>query len=195
MLEELFASGTLNLVYAGILLLSFLFAVITLVGAGVGDAMDFDVNGDADLNFIHISPFALAVFGSTFGLIGLVTRLWLEQEAIASVLWSAGIGLIFGALAQAAFIYILSPSKSSHYTLETDAIGREAEVIITIPGSGVGQIAYNNVSGRVNLGARSITGQSIKTGEIVKIERIVGRIAFVQLPQAEDLIDPLVRGV
>lgn len=185
MLEELFSSGTLNLVYAGILVLSFVFAVITLIGAGVGDVLDVGVDGDTDLDFIHISPFALAIFGSTFGLVGLVTRLWLEQGAIASVLWAAGIGLIFGALAQAAFIYILSPSKSSHYSLESDAVGREAEVIITIPGNGLGQIAYNNVSGRVNLGARSMTGQSINTGEIVKIERIVGRVAFVQPPPAK----------
>ena len=181
MLDVLFSSGTLKLVYTAFLLISFVFAVITLLGAEIGDALDFDVDvdGDTGVDFISISPFALAIFGASFGLIGLVTRVWLEMEAIPSVLWAGALGLLFGGAAQAIFIYILSPTKSSHFSLEADAVGREAEVIITIPGSGIGQIAFNNVSGRVTLGARSTTGRQIKTGDVVKIERIVGRVAMV----------------
>lgn len=182
MLEELFASGALNLVYAAIALLSFIYALITLIGAEIGDALEFDmdVDGDSGVDFISVSPFALAMFGSTFGLVGLITRLWLEMEAIPSVLWSVGAGVVVGALSQAFFIYVLSPSKSSHYSLQQDAIGREAEVITTIPGSGLGEIAFNNVSGRIKLGARSVTGKKIGYGDVVVIERIVGRVAFVR---------------
>lgn len=182
MLEELFASGTLNLVYAGILLVSFFFALLSFIGAEIGEAFDFDfdVDGDGGLDFINISPFALAMFGATFGLSGLITRIWLEMDVTPSILWSAGLGLIIGALAQAFFLYVLSPSKSSHYRLQDDAIGREAEVIITIPSSGLGEIAFNNVSGRVKLGARSMSGKEIPSGDVVIIKRIVGRVAFVQ---------------
>lgn len=180
MLEELFTSGTLNLVYAIIMGLSFLFALISLLGAEVGDALDFDLDTDTDLDFVSISPFALAMFGATFGLVGLITRIWLEMEAIPSVLWATGLGLLFGGAGQAFFIYVLSPSKSSHYSLANDAIGREAEVITSIPDKGLGEIAYNNVSGRVKLGARSATGEPIAYGNIVVIKRIVGRVAFVQ---------------
>jgi hypothetical protein len=102
------------------------------------------------------------------------------MEAIPSILWAAGIGIIFGIAAQALFIYVLSPSKSSHFSLSDDAAGREAEVIITIPGNGRGTIAFDNVSGRITLGARSATGKQIKRGEFVTIERIIGRIAVVQ---------------
>ncbi len=182
MLNELLNSGTLNLVYAGILLLSFLYALISLLGAEIGDAFDFGVDVDADtgIDFINISPFALAMFGTTFGLVGLITRLWLEMDPIPSVIWSAAVGLVFGALAQAFFIYVLSPSRSSHFNLSADAIGREAEVITTIPAGGVGEIAFNNVSGRVKLGARATDGQAIPFGSIVTIKRVVGRVAFVQ---------------
>lgn len=182
MLEELFASGTLNLVYAGILLVSFFFALLSFIGAEIGEAIDFDfdVDGDGGLDFINISPFALAMFGATFGLSGLITRIWLEMDVTPSILWSAGLGLVIGALAQAFFLYVLSPSKSSHYSLQEDAIGREAEVIITIPSSGLGEIAFNNVSGRVKLGARSMSGKKIPSGDVVIIKRIVGRVAFVQ---------------
>lgn len=182
MLDELIASGTLNLVYAGILLVSFFFALLSFIGAEIGDAFDFDfdVDGDGGFDFINISPFALAMFGATFGLSGLITRIWLEMDVTPSILWSAGLGLVIGALAQAFFLYVLSPSKSSHYSLQEDAIGREAEVIITIPSSGLGEIAFNNVSGRVKLGARSMSGKEIPTGDVVIIKRIVGRVAFVQ---------------
>jgi len=182
MLEELFASGTLNLVYAGILLMSFFFALLSFIGAEIGEAFDFDfdVDGDGGIDFINISPFALAMFGATFGLAGLITRIWLEMDVTPSILWSAGLGLIIGAVAQAFFLYVLSPSKSSHYSLQEDAIGREAEVIITIPSSGLGEVAFNNVSGRVKLGARSVSGEEIPSGDVVIIKRIVGRVAFVQ---------------
>ena len=143
MLEELFASGPLNIVYAIIFAISFIFALISVVGAELGDILDFDVDAESDgiFNFVSISPFALAMFGSIFGMVGLLTRLWLEMDAIPSILWSAGSGVIIGIGAQAFFIYILSPNKSSHYSLTEDAVGREVEVIISIPGDGLGQIA------------------------------------------------------
>jgi membrane protein implicated in regulation of membrane protease activity len=122
----------------------------------------------------------MAMFGATFGLTGLITRIWLEMEAIPSVLWAVGVGIIFGGLAQVLFIYVLSPSRSSHFSLADDAIGREVEVIITIPKNGLGQIAYDNISGRVTLGARSAEGVQIKPGEPVTIEKVTGRIAVVR---------------
>lgn len=182
MLEELFRSGTLNASYTIVVIVSFLFAVVVLLGAEVGDALDFDadIDGDGGFDFINISPFSLAMFGATFGITGLITRLWLEMEPIPSILWATGAGIIIGGLAQALFIYVLSPSKSSHYNLAEDAAGREAEVIITVPRSGLGQIAFDNVSGRVTLGARSATGKLIKRGQYVKIQKVVGRIALVE---------------
>lgn len=182
MLQEFLSSGTLNLIYAGVVLISFIFAVLSLLGAEVGDALDFDVDADADtgIDFVNISPFALAMFGAFFGLTGLITRLWLDMDTIPSVLWAVGVGLVVGAVSQALFIYVLSPTKSSHYSLAEDATGREAEVIITVPGSGLGTIAFDNVSGRVTLGARSATGRQIKSGQFVRIERITGRVAIVR---------------
>lgn len=183
MLQEFLASGTLNIAYATAVFVSFIFAVVILLGAEFGDALDLDAGADVDadsgVDFINISPFALAMFGATFGLVGLITRLWLDMDAIPSILWSASIGLVVGAMAQAFFIYVLSPSKSSHYSLQQDALDRQVEVVITIPANGLGEIAYDNVSGRVKLGARSATGKQIKRGTLVRIERVTGRVAVV----------------
>ncbi len=189
MFREFLDSGTLNLVYAGMVFTSFIFAVITLFGAEFGDALDVDIDLDADadgaFDFISVSPFALAMFAATFGMTGLITRLWLDMEAIPSILWAVGLGILIGGVAQALFLYVLSPSKSSHFSLVDDAIGREVEVIITIPNNGMGQIAFDNVSGRVTLGARSTVGQQISRGEFVVIERITGRVAVVRPVESE----------
>jgi membrane protein implicated in regulation of membrane protease activity len=183
---EIFGFTGLQCVYALVAVVSFLFAVASLVGAEFGDALDVgtDVAVDADVDtgadFANVSTFALAVFGATFGLVGMITSVWAEMEPIPSILISAAAGLVVGGLAQVLFIYVLSPSRSSHFSLQDDAVGREVEVTISIPAEGKGQIAYNNVSGRVTLGARSSTGESIPAGKTVVIERVSGRNAFVR---------------
>jgi membrane protein implicated in regulation of membrane protease activity len=182
MIQDILASGTLNLVYAGTILVCFVFVVLILIGGGIGDAfeVDLDVDADAGFDFIPVSPFALAMLGTAFGFTGIITRTWLDMEAIPSVLWAAGFGVIIGIAAQVFFIYVLSPTKSSHFTLSDDAVGRTVEVIITIPSNGIGEVAYDNISGRVKLGARSVTGLQIERGEMVVIERITGRVAAVR---------------
>ena len=200
MIVEFFSSGALNLLYAAAVLVSFVFAMMTLIGAGVGDVLDFDIDADldadTDFDFLSISPFALAMFGAAFGLTGLVTRIAFDMAAAPSLFWATVFGLIVGLLAQVLFLYVLSPSKSSHFSLADVASGRDAEVIITIPSAGLGTIALDTVSGRVTLGARSSTGKQIAKGQTVLIEKVNGRVAVVrmagdydwpQLKQPEDL--------
>jgi membrane protein implicated in regulation of membrane protease activity len=182
MFEEFFSSGALNFVYAAAVIVSFVFAIVTLLGAEFGDALDFDADVDADsgVEFLSISPFGLAMFGAAFGLTGLITRLWFDMNTGASLVWAVVVGLGVGVLAQALFLYVFSPSKSSHYSLAADAVGRDAQVIVTVPNEGLGKIAFDNVSGRVTLGARSVTGKRIMNGEAVRIEQITGRVALVR---------------
>lgn len=182
MLGDFFSSGALNFVYAAAVVVSFIFAIVTLLGAEFGDALDFDVDVDADsgIDFLSISPFGLAMFGAAFGVTGLITSLWFDMNPGPSLFWAIVVGLGVGVLAQALFLYVFSPSKSSHYSLTADAVGRDAQVIITVPNEGLGKIAFDNVSGRVTLGARSATGKQIVSGESVRIEKVTGRVAVVR---------------
>ena len=181
MLREFLASGTLNLVYAGTVLVSFLFVLLTLIGSEVGDAFDFDIDVDTDGGFdlMSVSPFSIAMFGAAFGVTGIITRLSFMMDTVPSLLWATGVGLIFGVVAQAFMIFVLMPTKSGHFNLASDVLEREAEVIVTIPKEGLGTIAYDNVSGRVTLGARSANGEEIRRGQFVMIERVTGRVALV----------------
>lgn len=182
MLGDFFSSGALNFVYAAAVVVSFIFAIVTLLGAEFGDALDFDADIDADsgIDFLSISPFGLAMFGAAFGVTGLITRLWFDMNAGPSLFWAIVVGLGVGILAQLLFLYVFSPSKSSHFSLSADAVGRDAQVIITVPNEGLGKIAFDNVSGRVTLGARSATGKQIVNGEAVRIEQVTGRVALVR---------------
>jgi membrane protein implicated in regulation of membrane protease activity len=181
MLGDFFSSGALNFVYAAAVLVSFIFAVVTLLGTEFGDSIDFDAEVEADgIDFLRISPFGLAMFGAAFGVTGLITRLWFDMGAGASLFLAVVVGLGIGILAQLLFLYVFSPSKSSHYNLTVDAVGRDAQVIITVPNEGLGQIAFDNVSGRVTLGARSASGKKIVSGEAVRIEQVTGRVAIVR---------------
>jgi membrane protein implicated in regulation of membrane protease activity len=192
MIQEFFNSGALNFIYAAAVFVSFIFAMLMLFGAGIGDAFDFDfdadvdVDADADFDFLSISPFALAMFGAAFGLIGLITRITFDMGAAASLFWATVSGLIVGTLAQLLFLYVLSPSKSSHYSLADVAVGRDAEVIITIPAEGLGTIAFDTTSGRVTLGARSAMGKAIAKGQTVSIAKVTGRVAVVRLAAEHD---------
>ncbi len=177
---ESLSSSALNIVYAGAVLISFIFAILTFMGTELGDSFGTDLDADGDLDFMSISPFTLAAFGATFGVCGLITHMWLGMEPIASILWATGLGLLIAAIAQAFFIYVLAPSRSSHYSLQEDAVGREAEVVLTIPANGIGQISFNNVSGRVTLGARAETVGELHAGDRVIIEKVMGRVALVR---------------
>ena len=88
MFREFLASGTLNLVYAGVVLTSFIFAVITLLGAEIGDAFDFDLDMDVDadggFDFVSVSPFALAMFGAVVSIIALTLGEIILIETVSS---------------------------------------------------------------------------------------------------------------
>lgn len=180
-MQEFLNSGPLNLTYAGVLGISFIFALISLIGSEIGDALDFDADVDSDgIDFANISPFAMAMFGATFGLIGLVTRIAYNLPAANSILWSAIGGFIVAAGSQALFIYVLSPTTTSHVNLTNDVVGRVVDVIIPIPSKGKGTVAYDGKTGRVTMGAISQDGRKISTGQPVYVEKIVGRVAYVR---------------
>jgi hypothetical protein len=194
MVQEFFSSGALNFIYAVAVFISFIFTVMMLLGAGIGDAFDFDFDADvdgaagadADFDFLSISPFALAMFGAAFGVTGLITRIAWDMGAAASLFWATLAGLVIGTLAQLLFLYVLSPSKSSHYSLADVAVGRDAEVIITIPAEGLGTVAFDTLSGRVTLGARAKMGKKIAKGQTVTIDKVTGRVAVVRLAGEHD---------
>ncbi|MBX7253144.1 MAG: hypothetical protein K1X50_14270, partial [Candidatus Promineofilum sp.] len=88
-------------------------------------------------------------------------------------------GLLAGLVA--AFIFVVAPNRRRREEagLAIAADGREARVVILIPASGLGEVAYQDGAEAIHLGARSATGQLIDAGRRVRIERVAHRVAIV----------------
>lgn len=61
-----------------------------------------------------------------------------------------------------------------------DLIGREAEVWITIPAEGYGEVLVTMTGGNTNHIAASITGNSISEGTMVIIQEVRDQVLYVQ---------------
>lgn len=182
---DIFDGGVLNLVYGAALLMGFVYALFLMFFQGVGDAfgdLDLNLDGDADVHggeAAGISLLAIASFISAFGAFGLVAVTLFDAGHVPSLIAALLGGLLFGIAAQFFFIYILSPTISSEVR-QAKLIGMVAEITTPIPTNGVGQIAFIAEGSRVTYSARSTdASQGFRRGTPVRVERIVGGIAYV----------------
>ena len=190
-MPEFFATlGLLNLVYLILVIIGFIYALLALLGQGIGelDLPDFDLDLDSgdvpsfdhgEIGLPSISPMSIASFMTAFGAFGLISSQLYNASTGTSLLFAIGGGLIVGGIAQAMFIYVFSPQTSSLRT-QQDIVGLTAQVITPIPTDGVGQIAVVSRGSRTTYSARTKTDITFKQGDTVQIVELVGNIAFVE---------------
>lgn len=123
--------------------------------------------------------YSLGLGAAVFGAVGLLLLLVFDVESATSILVSLGVGLIVGLIALTLLVYLPSRGKAEEALIDFDATGRRADVVISIPPNGLGEVTFRNGQERVNLGARSANGQPIGTGAVVVIERVTNRVAVV----------------
>jgi len=122
---------------------------------------------------------AIASFISSFGAFGLIAVTLFDAGTVTSLIVALVGGILIGIAAQLFFLYILSPTISSEIQ-QTKLIGMVAEITTPIPANGVGQIAFVAKGSRVTYSARATeTDLSMSRGTAVRIERIVGGMAYV----------------
>lgn len=189
-LSDLFGDNILNVIYAAALLIGVIYALFLLFFQGIGSALgdldvDFDVDTDVDFDTdaageaAGVSMLAIASFISAFGAFGLIAVTLLGASGVASLIAALLGGLVMGLAAQAFFVYILSPTVSSEVH-QTRLIGMAAEIITPIPSGGIGQIALVVEGSRMTYSARATAqGEAYARGTPVRIERIVGSVAYV----------------
>ena len=187
MSEFLQTLGVLNLVYLTLLVIGFIYALLSLLGQGIGD-IDIDLGLDGgdvpsfdqgEIGLASISPMSIASFVTAFGAFGIVSSQMFQASTGASLLYATGGGLVIGLIAQLLFIYVFSPQTSSLRTQE-ELVQSTAEVITPITSGGVGQIALVVRGARVTYSARSHSDATFKQGDIVRVAEVVGNIAFVE---------------
>jgi membrane protein implicated in regulation of membrane protease activity len=197
-LSDFFADSPLNVIYAAALFLGVMYSAFLLFFQGIGDVLgdldfdlDVDVDVDADLGDMDlgdvdggaeatgVSMLAIASFITSFGAFGLLAVTLVDAGAAASLIAALFGGVVIGILAQLFFLYILSPTISSEIH-QARLVGMVAEITTPIPVNGVGQIAFVAQGSRVTYSARATEeDQGVERGTPVRIERIVGGMAYV----------------
>ena len=186
--SDFLGDNPINIIYAAALFIGVIYSGFLLFFQGIGDVLgdlDFSMDADTDLDTsaaheaAGVSTLAIASFISSFGAFGLLAVSLFDAGGIPSLIAALAGGILIGLAAQLFFLYILSPTISSEVR-QAGLIGQVAEITTPIPANGVGQIAFVAQASRVTYSARAITeGEIVERGTPVRIERIVGGMAYV----------------
>lgn len=156
-------------------------AVMALLSLVFGEVLHLAFDADG-----FFSGPVIASFVVTMGGAGLILHEVLKLGPVASSLGaivasavtSSGVYLVFAK-------FVMASQGGTEYDPHKMG-GQEAEVIISIPADGAGEITFDHASGRISGPARSATGKEIARGALVKIERHTGGTYLVRPAGGEE---------
>ncbi len=161
-----------------------IFLIIGFAGGSLGDVDGFGTDGDINLDDasagVEVGFFTLKgvlAFFAIGGWVGLGMNL--ANLHIALVL---GVAILCGAagLMGVGFLYRALYKLQSSGNINTEnAVGKIAEVYLTIPKLGIGKIVLNVQERFMEFEARSNADRDIKTGERVKVVEKAGGMLIV----------------
>ncbi len=146
-------------------------AALVILSLVFGEILDFAFHADAGGPF---SGPVIASFIVVFGGSGLVFHEVMHLSPLPSTFAAGVSSIMVSTVVYFVFAkFILAAEGGTTYD-PTKTAGTEAEVIITIPANGTGEITFDHSSGRISGGARSRDGEEIPNGSLVKIDRYIG---------------------
>jgi membrane protein implicated in regulation of membrane protease activity len=134
---------------------------------------------EGTVQYQPLSPVSVALFATTFGAVGLILKR-LGQPPIVQVPAAAASGLLVGGLVAYAFYRVMKATEGSSHAREGEEIGLLAEVTVSIPAGGMGEIAYVVRGSRFNSPARSADGRDVPAGAGVRIVSRSGNAYLIQ---------------
>lgn len=177
-MSEIFSGLSPLVVFLGIAALGLLFLLASLA---FGELLeDFGLHGAADGGIDghgFIDSRALAVFVTAFGGFGAI-GVQAGLGVLASSLVGLGSGVVLGG-AVGLFGRFLQSQQASSSVSGSQLVGRTAQVTVTIPPGGIGQISCRVGEERVEKLARSRDSDELKTGARVLIEEFAGDSVIV----------------
>lgn len=171
---------TIFLVIGG---LGFLFLLLSLIVSDIFDAIGFDLSLDTSHDFGIFDSRVIAIFLTAFGGFGAI-GISLGWGAVGGSLFGLLGGFIFGAVVFY-FGKLLYNQQSSSSVAPEDLIGRTAQVIVNIKPDQLGQISCNIGEERVEKLARTVSGEELKAGQLVRIDSIGSDSVFVSVENSE----------
>lgn len=177
-MTDLFASISALTVFLGIAAVGLVFLVISLLfgelfeSFGLHDGSGAGLDGHGFIDSRAVAVFVTAFGG--FGAIGIRSGFGVVPSALLGL--ASGF-LLGGAVALFARFLLAQQSTSSVSGLQL--VGRTAQVTVTIPAGGVGQISCRVGEERVEKIARSRGGAEVKSGTLVLVEEFTGDSVIV----------------
>ncbi len=161
-----------------------LFLLVSLVVGDVFEAMGFDFGLDASHDFGVFDSRVIAVFLTAFGGFGAIGAVAFDYGAFGASLF----GLLGGAAFGGTVFYfgkLLYNQQSSSSVSAENLIGRTAQVVVGIKPGGLGQISCRVGEERIEKLARTVSGEEIKAGQLVRIESIGSDSVIVSVESGE----------
>jgi hypothetical protein len=158
------------------------FGFVFLIGSSIlGDMFEHgDFSHDADGHGAGpslLSSRILSVFVTAFGAFGAI-GIHVGHGVGASTTMGFGGGVLFAGVIYAFATFLYSQQASSHVRTG-DLVGNMAQVSVTIPKGGVGQVRCTLGDTVVEKVARSSVNEEIPVNTLVKIRTIVGEVVLV----------------
>ena len=177
-MTDLFASISALTVFLGVAAVGLVFLVVSLLfgelleGFGLHDGGGAGIDGHGIIDSRAVAVFITAFGG--FGAIGVRSGLGVVPSALLGL---AG-GFVLGG-AVALFARFLLAQQASSSVSGSQLVGRTAQVTVTIPAGGVGQVSCRIGEERVEKIARSRGDAELKSGALVLIEEFTGDSVIV----------------
>ena len=156
--------------------------IFLLASAVFGDLFEHgDIGHDADGHGggpSILSSRVMTVFVTAFGAFGAI-GIHAGFGVGTSTAMGFGGGVVFGALIYFFASFLYSQQASSHVSA-SELVGRTAQVTVTIPKGGLGQIRCTLGDTVLEKIANSKDGEEIPVNTLVKVVELVGEIALVQ---------------
>lgn len=176
---------TIGLFFMFCICLGLGYGVVSALLGGHGGDGDIQLDADGHLDAGQVSPVSgpvIAMFVTGFGAGGIVAQKGFDVSSGPAVVVATLTGLVLAALVFGFLSLVLHHTQAgTEYTAE-EVAGLTAEVITTIPAGGTGEIAYVVKGQRERAAARAGEAEGVAKGSQVLIERMVGSIAHVRLP-------------
>jgi membrane protein implicated in regulation of membrane protease activity len=139
-----------------------------------------------DVSVSPLSPITLASFVTAFGAFGILSMQLFQVDPRWSLAWATGGALLVSGAMFLFYSRVLIGSQGSSEVRSSELLGLDAEVTVPIGEAATGQVTYVTKSGRMNSMARSLDGQPISRGQLVKIVRVQGPQVLVKAIRPEE---------
>jgi membrane protein implicated in regulation of membrane protease activity len=190
---DLFANVSALTVFIAIAAVGLVFLVVSLLFGELLSDFGFGADGGGGPDgHGFIDTRSLAVFVTAFGGFGAI-GVGSGLGVVPSALLGLASGLVLGG-AVALFGRFLYSQQSSSSVSGGQLVGRTAQVTVTIPAGGVGQVICRVGEERVEKLARSREGDELKTGARVLVEEFVGDSVIVSPAGNGRHHPPLIQG-